>query len=302
VSAVADGGLCDWLLQRRLVQLLERRSERPPASSPAACRGWEETQAAYRLLRNARGEAGEILEGHSRATLKRIACEPVVWIVQDTTCLEYVKTIARHGVGTLRRTAKDAYLLHPSGAFTPERVNLGGLGHHCWQRPEEPVGHLRKQRPMEAKESYRWLLGAVACHVQRYCMETLVMNIADREGEMHAWLLTVTQRPAPERAACIIRATCNRRLACEPKDGSLWETLGHSPVCGTMPLELQSQPGRRTRHATLSVRTRAVTVNRARAAGGHAVTGGELPRVCVRGYAAPRSRGAGVEAADQPAR
>jgi hypothetical protein len=100
VSEVAEGGLCDWRLQRRLVQLLERLSERPTASIPAACRGWAETQAAYRFLSNERVEAGEIREGHSRATLKRMACEPVVLIVQDTTFLEYVKTIARHGFGT----------------------------------------------------------------------------------------------------------------------------------------------------------------------------------------------------------
>ena len=137
------------------------------------------------------------------------------------------------------------------------------------------MGHLRQQRPLAAKENYRWLLGdEVACQVQRYCMETLVMNIADREGDRHAWFLTATQRPAPERAACIIRAKCNRRRACEPKDGSLWETLGHSPVCGTMTLELQSQPGRRARQATRSVRTRAVPCNRAR-------PGGMLPPVEV---------------------
>jgi hypothetical protein len=221
------------------------------------------------LLRNERVEAEASLEGHRRATLKRLACEPVVFMVQDTTFLESVKTIARHGFGTLPRTAKDEYVLPPSVAFTPERVNLGVLGHRFWQRPEEPVGHLREPRPIEAKESDRWLRGyEVAGQVQRYCLETLGINSADRAGAIQEWFLTATQRPAPERAAVIIRAKCNRRLACEPKDGDLWETLGQSPVCGTMPLALQSQPGRRARPATLSVRTRAVTFKRARRPGG----------------------------------
>jgi hypothetical protein len=268
VAEVAEGELCDRRLQRRLVQLLERLSERPTASIPAACRGWAETQAAYRFLSNERVEAVDILGGHSRATLQRIACEPVVLIVQDTTFLEYVKAIARHGFGTLRRTVKDEYLLHPSVAFTPERVNLGVLGHHFWQRPEEPVGHLRKQRPIEAKESYRWLRGyEVACQVQRYCAQTLVVNIADREGDIHEWFLNAAQRPATERAAFIIRAKCNRRLVGEPNDTYLWETLGHSPVVGTLTLELPSQQGRRSRQAALSVRARAVTFNRARRPG-----------------------------------
>jgi hypothetical protein len=141
-------------------------------------------------------------------------------MVPDPTCLESGKTIARPGFGTLPRTAKDAYLRQPSGAFTPARVHLGVRGQRCWQRPEAPVGPLRQQRPLAATERSRWLLGyAVACQVQRDCLETLVMNIADRDGEMHAWFLTATQRPAPERAAGILRAKGTRRLACAPQDG-----------------------------------------------------------------------------------
>jgi hypothetical protein len=265
----AGGGLCDRRLQRRLVQLLARLSERPTESIPAACNGWAETQAAYRFLSNARVAAVDILNGHSQATLKRIEREPVVLIVQDTTFLAYVKDIARHGFGTLRRTVKDEYLLHPSVAFTPERVNLGVLGHHFWQRPEKPVGHLRKHRPIEAKESHRWLRGyELACQVQRRCVQTLVINIADREGDMHEWFLAATNRSESERAAVIIRAKCNRRVVGEPTDSYLWETLGQSPVLGTWTLELPSRPGRRARPARLSVRARAVTFNRARRRGG----------------------------------
>jgi hypothetical protein len=28
-----------------------------------------------------------------------------------------------------------------------------------WQRPEEPVAHERARKPIEEKESYRWLEG-----------------------------------------------------------------------------------------------------------------------------------------------
>ena len=265
----AGGGLCDRRLQRRLVQLLERLSERPTERIPAACNGWAETQAASRFLSNARVAAVDILNGPSQATRKRIERKPVVLIVQDTTCLAYVKEIARHGFGTLRRTVKDEYLLHPSVAFTPERVNVGVLGHHFWQRPEQPVGHLRKHRPIAAKESHRWLRGyELAGQVQRRCVQTLVINIADREGDMHEWFLAATNRPEPERAAVIIRAKGNRRVVGEPTDSYLWETLGHRPVLGPWTLALPRRPGRRARPARLSVRARAVTFHRARRRGG----------------------------------
>ncbi len=74
-------------------------------------------------------------------------------LVQDTTFLEYIKDVVGKGVGTLRESSREEHLLHPSVAFTPERVNLGVLTQQFWQRPEEPVGHLRAQRPIEEKES-----------------------------------------------------------------------------------------------------------------------------------------------------
>ena len=56
----AGGGLCDRRLPRRLVQLRERLSAPSTACIPAACNGWAESQAAYRLLSNARVAAVDI--------------------------------------------------------------------------------------------------------------------------------------------------------------------------------------------------------------------------------------------------
>ena len=68
-----------------------------------------------------------MLAGHGQATVQRIAAEPVVLIVQDTTFLEYIKDGMGKGLGTLRETIREEHLLHPSVAFTPARVNLGVL-------------------------------------------------------------------------------------------------------------------------------------------------------------------------------
>jgi hypothetical protein len=169
-NEVAGCQLKDQRLKPRVEVIVERLGAKPTASIPAACHGWGETQATYRFLSNERVAAGEILAGHHQATVKRIAAEPVVLIVQDTTFLEYIKDVVGKSVGTLRETSREEHLSHPSVAFTPGRVNLGVLTPQCWQRPEEPVGHLRAQRPIEEKESYRWLLGyEVACEVQRCC-------------------------------------------------------------------------------------------------------------------------------------
>jgi hypothetical protein len=190
-------------------------------------------------------------------------------LVQDTTFLEYIKDVVGKGVGTVRETSRDEYLLHPSVAFTPERVNLGVLPHRLWQRPEEPVGHLRAQRPIEEKESYRWLLGYdVACEVQRRCPETLVVSVADREGDIHEWFLDAAERDEEEQATFVIRAKCNRRVKGQPHDTYLWEALSAAPVLGQTVVEVSEQAGRAPRQARLTVRTHAVTFNRGRRRGG----------------------------------
>jgi hypothetical protein len=275
-NEVAGCRLKDQRLKPRLERILERLSAKPTASIPAACHGWGETQATYRFLSNERVEAAEILDGHGQATVKRIAAEPVVLLVQDTTFLEYIKDLVGKGVGTLRETSRDEHLLHPSVAFTPARVNLGVLHHQFWQRPEEPVGHLRAQRPIEEKESYRWLGGyAVACAVQRRCPETLVVSVADREGDIHEWFLDAAERDEKEQAAFVIRAKCNRRVAAQPRDTYLWEALSAALVLGQTTVEVSEQVGRTARQACLTVRARTVTFNRGRR------RGGSLPPVSV---------------------
>ena len=77
--------LPDARLKRRLTRVLEQLSAQPTASIPAASGTWADTKAAYRLFDNDRVDAVDILDGHSRATLQRIAAESVVLLVQDTT-------------------------------------------------------------------------------------------------------------------------------------------------------------------------------------------------------------------------
>lgn len=58
--------LGDKRRDRRAVRLLERLAERPTASIPGACKGWAETQAAYRFLANE--VSSHALEGSSVAS------------------------------------------------------------------------------------------------------------------------------------------------------------------------------------------------------------------------------------------
>ena len=157
----------DARLKKRLQTLVSRLSDEPIESIPSASEGWSETLAAYRFLDNDKVGVDGILSGHRQATLACIKAQPVVLAIQDTTFLNFEKQVDNK-FGTLKKTQSHPYLLHPTVAFTPDRINLGVLGVKFWQRPEKPVAHERFRKPIEEKESVRWLESyALACEVQK---------------------------------------------------------------------------------------------------------------------------------------
>jgi hypothetical protein len=254
---------------QRLARLLARLSEKPVHSIPSACHGWAETMAAYRFLDNPAISEQEILSGHKYATLARIQEQAVVLLVQDTTFLDYGTTQPKQGMGTVKIKVREEYLLHPTVVFTPERMNLGVLGLQVWQRPEQPVAQERHRKPLEEKESDRWLKGyQLACEVQQRCPDTLVVNVADREGDIHEWFLDAMRRLSGERAEFIIRAKCNRRLAKGQEPRYLWEEMQQARPAGSITVELTRQPDRPPRQVTLQVAVKQVTFHGARRPGG----------------------------------
>ncbi len=170
----------DVRLKSRLTKILTSLSKNAEESIPASCQGWSETKSVYRFLDNHRVGFDEILSGHKAATIERISKEPMVLLTQDTTFVD-LGSEKNVGLGTLKYHRSDNHLLHPTVAFTPSRSNLGVVGAKFWQRPEKKVAHLRNKKPIEEKESYRWLESyELACEVQSQCPNTLVLNVADR--------------------------------------------------------------------------------------------------------------------------
>ena len=102
--------LGDRRLNKRLKMLAETLGDKPGASIPAACEGWAETAAAYRLLANEKVGWRDVLEAHGRATVQRMSAESVVLCLQDTTELDY-QGRAMRGLGAveLRGSARPVH-------------------------------------------------------------------------------------------------------------------------------------------------------------------------------------------------
>ena len=108
------------------MQLVERLAEQSSASIPAACSGAAETKAAYRLLSHDAAGWSDILAPHLASSLRRMAAEPVVLCLQDTTELAF-NGQAIGGPKPLSCDAQRGMVLHATYAVSAQRVSLGVL-------------------------------------------------------------------------------------------------------------------------------------------------------------------------------
>lgn len=124
-----------------------------------------------------------MLAPHVEATLERAREQAVVLCVADTTELDFTGKNDIIGLGPLSYEAQRGMYLHATLAVTPERLSLGVLGSLIWAR--DPAGYGRSQeqssRPIEEKESIRWLEGyREVCHYARkLATTTQLVYVAD---------------------------------------------------------------------------------------------------------------------------
>jgi len=255
----------DQLVARQKL-ILDRFAAKPAASIPGACRGWAETNGAYRFFAHPRVTPGEVLRPHREATLARIAEHPVVLLPQDTTELDFTRPKKPvKGAGPLNWEERTGFFLHPQLAVTPERLPLGVIEATFWGRdPDDHGKHVRrKAEPIERKESYRWLEGyRRACAVAAAVPGTRIVSIADSEGDIYECLVEARTTGGP-RADWIIRACQDRSTTGERSDEDrtsikLWETVAARPVLGRLTVQVPRSGDRPARQATVTLRSAAV--------------------------------------------
>lgn len=236
--------LPDERLNRRYRLLLDRFSDKPTLSIPAACNGWSETFAAYRFFDNERVEPAGLLKPHLDATVERIRRYPVVLIPQDTTELDLTRDRERIG-GPLGSESQWGLHDHVSLAVTPERLALGVVDSFTWYRDLGDF-HKRKEarfKPIADKESYRWLEGyRRACEVAARTPKTKIISISDSEGDIYECFAEAAKVEGV-KADWIVRACQDRSLAGEAA-GKLREAVAAGPVLGTLEIDVAARPDR----------------------------------------------------------
>ncbi len=258
--------LNDKRLDQRAVTILESLSAHPTVSINAGCDGWPESKAAYRFFNNDRIDPHQILAPHREATEERIAREPVVLTVQDTTELDFTAHPPQDA-GVLNAENRFGFYDHTHAAFTPEGLCLGVLDVEFFNRTPESLGQSRKRKPapIEEKESFRWLEGyRLACELQGRHPDTTIVHVADAEADIYDIFCEVDQQETP--AEFVIRAQQDRSSPeRDPEAGAnaykkLRDEVANSELRVLREVDLPRTPKREPRVARLEIRAKTVTV------------------------------------------
>lgn len=247
--------LGDERLERRLRALVEALAEQPESSLAQACGGWAAQQAAYRFFRNEAVRPEALAAVLGEATVARCAGEARVVVIQDTTSLDYTAHPATTGLGALEQPSRRGLLLHTAQAVSVAGVPLGLLDLQLWARADEPdpSGERRHQRPLEAKESAKWVRG-LRRTAERLAGTARPLTIADREADIYALFMLAHELDGD----WLIRARHDRALAGD--EGRLLATVERAPVCARLTTEVPRAGTRPARTAELVVRAVTVTL------------------------------------------
>jgi len=253
VMELRHAALGDIRRTQRLIQIVSDLANKPSQSVPQACGLWSATKAAYRLWDNAHVTADAIRQAHYRSTSERVNAQRMILAIQDTTELNYSSHRATTGLGHLDQQACRGLKVHSVMAVSEAGVPLGILHQQVWARDLSQLGQSadRHKRPTAQKESQRWLDGLNALTRAVKCP---VVMVADREADIY----DLFALPRPDNVELLIRASHNRKLAEE--EGYLLEAVAQAPEQGTWTVELNANPERPARVATLSARYRLVTI------------------------------------------
>jgi Transposase DNA-binding/Transposase Tn5 dimerisation domain len=225
-SLGADLG--DARLNQRMAVLLGQLGERPNLSIPAACGGRAEMEAAYRFFDNEKVSLESVLASHIQRTRQRMAEQKRVILVQDSTEIDLTRPQSQvNGVGLLDG-ARRGLLLHVMHGFTPDGTPLGTVWAKSLNRANRAASvRHRKQRPIEHKESLRWLEGLRAAReLAAQLPEVHCLCVTDSEGDIYE-LLAEPRQSAGSGASVdwLIRGCYDRRLSGDEPRGVLEEVL-----------------------------------------------------------------------------
>lgn len=257
-------GLGDARLNRRLAVVARALASVPSSSISAASGGWAETVAAYRLLNHPDVTPEALLAPHHEAVVRRCAEHSCVVVAQDTTELDFSHMRAMKGTGPLNSEERRGFFMHSLQAISGNGLPLGVLGARFLVRDDASFRGTgtRKRKPVEEKESLRWLDGyRRTCELAARLPDREIWSVSDREGDLFEVFEAWQEAAEGPRAEWIIRANHDRALP-DSEPARLFAALAAAPLLGTSAFEITARQGtRKVKGSTVAASRTARTVH-----------------------------------------
>ena len=242
-------------LKKRLELTLDVLTEHPAGSILSASGNRSQAKAAYRMLSNNHFDIKEVKKTYAEATVARIAEQETVLLIQDTTTNNLNTHKKTQGLGYCDEFNK-GILLHNCLAITTEGVSLGILSQQTHTRPQkkDPATKSEKrQRPIEEKESYRWI---EALNEANALIPPTVnaVNICDREGDFYEFYASA----AASGYKVLVRLTHDRIIQDHQK---ALDYIKSVPYCGNIVTKIprDTRNNKKSRMASLDISYSTIT-------------------------------------------
>lgn len=251
--------LGDKRLNDRLLRLTQQLTSQPTASINQACEDWADTKAAYRFFQNPRVDVSQIRLPHQQRTQERMRAYPLVLAIQDSTLLDYSSHPQTTGLGPIGTTAQQTrgLVMHTTLVMTPDGLPLGILSQQGWARADEPAEltkRQKQQRPIEDKESVKWLT-ALRDTTAQTPVGVEVVSVGDREADVYELFVEAEKL----QTGLLVRAAQERSLM-PPEQGPMWDNVASQPVIGSYPVAVAAKKNEAARTATVTIRYAPVTL------------------------------------------
>jgi IS4 transposase len=213
-----------------------------------------QSQNIYRFLSNERVNPNHILASHRPSVITRVNQQAVVLAIQDTTDLDYTRLKQTSGLGFICQTNQQGIKVHSCLGVSGQGEPLGLLHQYTWSRTQRS-GKAREKRKKATsdKESQRWLDTLTAAE-KGIDASVCVVHVGDREADIYDLFV----QPRQAKSELLIRVGHNRKVHHEMD--YLLPTIEQGPVLGQCTIELERNPERPARSATLTVRGMQVTI------------------------------------------
>lgn len=224
--------LGDIRRNERFTTIINKVIEHSGQSIPQRNKDWYDTKATYQFFSNEDITLANIQQAiHVHGALNVPRDVEFVLIPHDTSSVSYYGLEA-DGLGYLENKLGRGFLLHSSLAVSPLGNPLGLLHQQIWTRQPEELGKAkaRKTKPIEEKESNKWLKGITACN-ELLGKSIKKVHIADREADIYELFFL----PPESNSELLIRACQPRRT---DEGYLLWHQISHLPLSATIVLQI----------------------------------------------------------------